>query len=105
MGRKNYEWVKIGMCGVDSGTLMIVDPCYVLPDKIGEVATEKSYTYDKFLDDIGGDQFKQILASGIGGTGVISSTGFGDGNYPVYAKIVDEGDFGKRVKELKIKFY
>lgn len=99
------QWIKIGDCAVDSGTLMIVDPCYVLPDNIGEVATDKSYTYDKFLDDISGKSFSEIMASGIGGTGVISSTGFGDGRYSVLAKIVDEGREGTRVKELKIKFY
>jgi hypothetical protein len=99
------KWVKIGDCAVDSGTLMIVDPCYVLPDKEGVVANKDSYTYEKFLNDIGSDKFKQILASGIGGTGVLSSTGFGDGCYPVFAKVVDEGDWGERIKEIKIKFY
>lgn len=99
------KWIKIGECAVDSGTIMLVDPCYVLPDKEGDVVTDKDYTYDKFLDDIGSDNFKQILAKGVGGSGVITSSGFGDGCYPVYAKISDEGDFGKRVKEVKIKFF
>jgi hypothetical protein len=32
-------------------------------------------------------------------TAVISSTGIGDGRYPVYAKIVTDPQFGRRVAE------
>jgi hypothetical protein len=35
---------------------------------------------------------------------VITNTGFGDGLYPVYAKITDEGKWGKRVGEIRVKF-
>jgi len=37
---------------------------------------------------------------GLGCGGVVSSTGFGDGGYPVFAKYEDG-----RVKELKIVFF
>ena len=112
MNKKN-KWIKIGMCAVDSGSIMLVDPCYVLPDSINKKGKleshhgKDSYTYEKFLTDSCDNSFlhKEILASGIGGTGVIVSSGFGDGNYPVYALISDEGDWGKRVKEVKIKFF
>jgi len=99
---KTNKWVKIGECAVDSGTIMLVDPCYVLPDKIGDIATDKDYTYEDFLNDFsGGLLHKDILDK----CAVVLSTGFGDGCYPVYALISDEGDWGKRVKEVKIKFF
>ena len=112
---KKSKWVKIGMCAVDSGTIMLVDPCYVLPDSINKKGKleshhgKDSYTYEKLMSEIfEGEKDllpKQICFSGIGGTGVVTGSGFGDGNYPVYALISDEGDWGKRVKEVKIKFF
>ena len=102
---KKTKWIKIGDCAVDSGQIMIVDPCYVLPG-IGE---QIRYTYNDLLGEyekpgVDDKQAFEVLFSKIAGTGIISSTGLGDGVYPVYAKIEDQGKFGKRVMELKIKF-
>ena len=36
--------------------------------------------------------------------GVVCSSGFGDGVYPVFVKRHDFGDDGKRVVEMKIEF-
>jgi hypothetical protein len=110
---KINKWIKIGNCAVDSGTIMLVDPCYVLPDKItkkGKLISHHgidSYTYEHLMVDLYGKDlnnddknFVEILASGIGGTGVVVHSGYGDGDYPVYAKL-KEG----RIKEIKIKFF
>jgi len=39
------------------------------------------------------------------GLGVCVSTGFGDGSYPVYARIVDEGDWGRRISAIFVDFF
>jgi hypothetical protein len=85
----------VGHVAVDSGQVMIVDPCYVLPDtglrdEIFEV-NEKSTA-------------GEFLAAGIGGTGVSAFSGFGDGSYPVVAEFIDKGKWGVRVKSLTITF-
>jgi len=108
---KNEKWVKIGECGVDSGQLMIVDPCYVKDFR------NDSYTGKKDRDGMAGEfsysgicgltigkemggQIKNKIGAEIA---VAFSSGWGDGVYPVYARIKDFGkDGGKRVIEVKI---
>lgn len=137
-------WKYLGSCGVDSGQLLITDPCYLdeweanefednrihvdtqtgkeykyrvdfenyesvlfdnktvnalifegrLVDKKGVV--DNSYSYNgacqTSIDGEGGE-------IGISNEGVVFRTGFGDGVYPVYARMV-EG----RVAEVRIDF-
>jgi hypothetical protein len=96
----------VGHIGVDAGLCWVGDPCYILhqdkplPPSLGtdwldfceklgkEHPTMKSFPY----------------ALGHEGLGVCVSTGFGDGKYPVYAEISDEGDWGKRVKSITVVF-
>jgi hypothetical protein len=88
-----YEWRKIGEVGVDAGLLMIGDPCYF----IGEEATAKvAYpTWDRFLDkqellvSEGVTQMNYVM--GHAGLGVVASTRYGDGVYPVYGLYMKEG--------------
>lgn len=35
---------------------------------------------------------------------VVTSTGFGDGTYPVYVEYYEDGLFGKRVKSITVEF-
>lgn len=87
----------IGYCGVDSGTIMIADPCYLIDKGWGEKDYEKEV--------VGMKGMTRQIKNNIGAEkGVLSSTGIGDGCYPVYAEIVNEGEWGKRVKSLTIKF-
>jgi len=79
----------IGHCGVDSGQILLIDPCYVYKDEYGS----------------GGDydQCCQItLSEGAGQTdlGVVTSSGYGDGVYPVYA----QKDSNGRIKQVTITF-
>ena len=90
------EWKKIGVVGVDSGTLMIGDPCYL--DDDGWTKED----YDKFVCRMKGD-YKQVpFEHGHAGKAMIFSSGFGDGCYNVFAKIKDYKDWGKRITEVKI---
>jgi hypothetical protein len=82
----------IGHVGVDSGQVIVTDPCYLSDWKADEFdGTEapKTYSYSgacaATLNDNGGDEI------GIGTQGVASRTCFGDGSYPVYQIIGDDG--------------
>ena len=68
--RPGYPWVKIGSFSVDAGICWIGDPCYV-----------KGLFKDwhKFVDKLGPGvtEFKE---------GICLPSGYGDGQYFVYAK-------------------
>ena len=80
----------IGHCGVDSGQILLIDPCYVYKDDYGS----------------GGDydQCCQITLSdakaGQTDLGVVTSTAYGDGTYPVDA----QRDAHGRIKQVTITF-
>lgn len=80
------EWHKIGKFGVDAGLCWIGDPCYL--------SDENHFRdWDKFVDEVGFDVFKQFK------DGVVVSTGYGDGVYDVEARFE-----GKRVAEIRVRF-
>jgi len=95
-------WTKIGRVAVDSGTLMIGDPCYLIDDNW----SGKDYDQE-LVNDSSWDLFKQLYNDNRSLKALIFSSGFGDGVYDVFAKIKDYGTKGqkdKRIKEIKIKF-
>ncbi len=99
------KWIKIGECAVDSGQIILVDPCYVLPKKEEK---DGGYTYSDLTNrwekgDWKEHYFEEVF-SGIAGTGVVVSSGIGDGCYPVYVKMVEDEVMGKRVAEVKVVF-
>jgi hypothetical protein len=147
------ERVKIGEVGVDSGQVMICDPCYIknewkdeefVDDRFylhedGTVLTFRKdfYNYEQVLPKynftmnelVAAGKVKKIeepessmypfsyagccrattsekmagqLAYEMGhaGAGVVSSSGYGDGCYPVYATYNSEG----RIIKLEVKF-
>ena len=81
-----------GYVGVDSGQVMIVDPCYVIRD-------------DAEYEKLGcSDEYQAIRSvrhpiTGLG-CGVIVRSGYGDGCYPVAVKLNREG----RVKSVTVTF-
>lgn len=93
-------WIELGKVGVDSGQLLIVDPCYLNEHK-------QISSYDEFLKARGfpdkrnyADQLKYDL--GHDGLGVVFNSGLGDGVYKVYGKLKDCGKLGKRLAKVKI---
>ena len=114
----NYEndsWEYIGNIGVDSGQMMLSDPCYVKDfadsDDVVELmdaiknGSDDSYSYTGACSQSNTPQQAGVLVNDIGAElGVVCSSGFGDGVYPVYVKRHDFGGDGKRVVEMKIEF-
>ena len=101
----SQEVELVGHVSVDSGQVMIVDPCYVLDGEYDEAPENDpsdhiQCTYGHpcavTLSDA---KVGEFFAKGYG-TAVASSSGYGDGNYPVYAKKNGSG----RVVELTIYF-
>jgi hypothetical protein len=100
-------WKFVGTFGVDSGQVLITDPCYVSDWKGTEFNEDevdrmkKDGVFDYSYSGACARTLKDNVGTvGIGCDGVVSSTGYGDGEYGVYALFED-----KRVKELRIKFF
>lgn len=88
----------VGHCGVDSGQIMLSDPCYVkdFRDEMseggkfeGDLPEPYPYTYNgacsaTLQGDLGGGQLGKSM-------GVVVSSGYGDGIYPVYVTHTSDG--------------
>jgi len=75
--------VKLGVVGVDSGTLMITDPCYYM-DHHDRTKIRKGYLQDDVYPE-DGKRFRKISNSSL-----TFSSGYGDGGYSVYGYINDD---------------
>jgi hypothetical protein len=89
---------KIGEIGVDAGLCWIGDPCYILHRGQSPRAIGKSWhDFCRILRE--DDQYpvcKQFSYDlGHPGLGVVVSSGYGDGLYPVFAEFNDEGRIAK----------
>lgn len=95
------EWEQVGVIGVDAGLCWVGDPCYIIhsePNK--DLGKDWLDFCDRLCDgEISGT--KQWNCNlGQPGLGVTVSTGYGDGEYPVFVKRNSEG----RIAEVKVKF-
>ena len=89
---------QIGVVGVDSGTLWLGDPSYILHQDKPPKAFGKNYA--EFTDKLKGGYQQHKFDKGHDGLGVTFSTGFGDGTYPVHAEI----DENNRIKSITVEF-
>ena len=81
--KPSFRVEKVGTVAVDSGHVVIVDPCRV--DEVEE-------------------RFDGSLEGQLGQFVVGSQTGLGDGRYPVFAEVMNHPELGKRVTALHIHF-
>jgi hypothetical protein len=92
------ETIKLGRIGVDSGTMMLCDPCYVIGKETKDwttVCEELKQMEEGLILNVNDHNFAN---------GAIFSTG-GDGSFPVELEVVDLGKRqGKRVVSAKITF-
>lgn len=83
-----------GSFGVDSGQAMIGDPCYLDSFEHWPVGTE--FNHEEKAGEYGylgacGVTLREGFGELGSGQAVAFSTGYGDGVYPVYVKLNDEG--------------
>jgi Protein of unknown function (DUF4241) len=90
----------IGEIGVDAGLCWIGDPCYILHTDKAPQAIGKDWS--EFCDTLDSNtEFRQYDCDhGHPGLGVVVSTGYGDGTYPVFAEFNDDG----RVAKVWVEF-
>jgi hypothetical protein len=90
----------IGYVGVDSGQLLVCDPCYIESEwkrqsHALDLASPPNgeFSYEGCCRaTVHGDRAGQLNYSrGHEGAGVVFASGYGDGQYPVYATFNDEG--------------
>jgi hypothetical protein len=81
------KWQEIGKVGVDAGLMWVGDPCYcVTPD----ANSHPAQTWEEFCDilqekDFYDNNYLEMKS------GVVVSSGYGDGCYPVFVKKDKEG--------------
>ena len=92
----------IGRCPVDSGQLMIVDPCYLSVWKDGDFLPNKKKPQNSY------DAVCRITINNKNGragqtkeNGVVFASGYGDGYYPVYGYYNAEGRILKVEIDMK----
>jgi len=98
----------VGRVGVDSGQIIITDPCYLKDFKSDDYDQELIEAFqedEKFPYSYNGVCAKTMMDEPVGevgnrAQGVASNSGFGDGTYPVFAHIE-----GGRVQKLEIVFF
>lgn len=82
----------IGHVGVDSGQVMITDPCYLgdwKNNQFVERGTKLDYSYEGACNATLGENGGAEIGSGT--QAVASRTAYGDGCYPVFQIIGDDG--------------
>ena len=98
-----------GYCGVDSGQILFTDPCYLdewkghhkelnIDYNDDPPQKKRPYSYEGACNATLSEFKAGQLDEGV--TGVCVSSGYGDGNYPVYVRKNQEG----RIVEAKIMF-
>jgi hypothetical protein len=98
MTKIETEIIELGHIGVDSGTMMLCDPCYVMG--------RDTKSWENVCNEIKDGREGMILRVNDSdyADGSVFSTGFGDGSYPVEIEVGDFGELGKRVVSAKITF-
>ena len=99
------EMTLIGHFSVDSGQAMVGDPCYL--DE-WEPWNDKAEDFELHKQKVGEYSYlgacEATITKGYGelgmATAVVFSTGYGDGLYPVYAEMNEDG----RVARVVIEF-
>ena len=98
--------IHAGSFAVDSGQAMVGDPCYLDQWKTDEgvewnlEGKEGQYTYQGASATTISNDFGEL---GLG-SAVVFNTGYGDGYYPVYVQMNDDGRVSKVVIDFEGEF-
>ena len=96
------KWKKVGTIGVDAGLCWVGDPCYIIHPHRG-MPEEVGKDWGEFCSLLESNRDKSSDEDAIqfgDGLGVAVSTGYGDGEYNVYARKTSDD----RVAELRVVF-
>ena len=96
--KKADGWEFAGVCAVDSGQILFVDPCYVQDGLDYEEVSDISYA----CGDPCCECFTQC--GNVSFVGVAMASGCGDGGYAVYVRHTEYEGWGKRVTAAIIDF-
>jgi len=115
----NYKTKTIGEVSVDSGQVLLIDPCYIKKDTLGNEEFNYDSVNDEYLNDPTLDNKKNfytnicertLVGNGYGNTmsGFATGTTHGDGTYSVKGIFNDEdelqGIFISFVDNMNAKF-
>lgn len=96
--------IQVGTVFVDAGIVMVGDPCYSLPDdgshRVSDWSEFCNRTFDK-RNELDPSGVSQPLGPGIG---IVVPSGYGDGEYPVFIEVTEDGPWGRRVKSVTVEF-
>jgi hypothetical protein len=99
---KTKDLILAGQIGIDSGQAMVGDPCYIdnwdtnKNDEWNIEGKEGQYSYHGASATTLANSYGELGNA----TAVVFNTGYGDGVYPVYVQINDDG----RVSKVVIDF-
>ena len=96
----------VGQIGVDSGQMMLIDPCYLDKWDCDEYDAENDnpLSYSRACRGTF-EEGKGFKASILGrGLAAVTSSGFGDGLYDVYVTWGEYGSWGTRAIKMEIIF-
>jgi hypothetical protein len=94
-------WEKVGVVGVDAGLVWLGDPCYILHTKKPKAIGKDWGDLAKSLDlRLGNDAVQMNYDKGHPGLGVIVTSGYGDGEYPVEVRRLEDGT----IAEVRVVF-
>lgn len=101
------ERIKIGTVGVDSGSLMIHDPCYTnnkgLQEAVDGHNKGRGPIVDEMHSQVGFKKGDNTTWNPEDGQAIFFQAGYGDGVYAVFATIGEARvGGGKRIKKIEI---
>jgi hypothetical protein len=90
MSKHRNTTIRIGHVWVDSGGIVMTDPCYLREWKGHDAAFDKpgEYSYAGFCTATCSDDAAGMLSEGMA---AVVATGYGDGSYPVDVTYNNEG--------------
>ena len=95
------NYTQVGTFGVDSGTVMIIDPCYVLKDDRGDDYSKETEYLRNVMPTCEAPYYGGVRPDDYSSDcGMVFSTLYGDGEYPIYAETNSQG----RIVRLIIDF-
>ena len=100
------EW--IGRVAVDSGQLMISDPCYIGPkwdvdEEYDPAEPDENGSYPMSYNGCCGATNSEASYGQINNLSFAFASGLGDGTYDVYGTFLNTKDWGRRIAKIEIE--